>query len=782
MSSLLDRLKQAVEAVSPQSTRPNHGRNERRGAASRVSEDVKISGRIVKIIASNPPWHCLRVNSPDHGNITVVGDVIAPALEMPIVAWGKFEESRHGRQYKANLIAIERTRTRAGTLAYLRRFSGIGQKTAAAIVERFGDETYAVLDSQPERLSEIKVAGFNEARRMAFIREWREDPSNRFIYNLIDYLESNGVSVNTDIRMSQIKAAYRRYGEQVIGVLSSCPYELTKLEGFGFLTADRLATAFGLPRDSGERISAALLYVLKESEEIHGNTWTPSEDLVEKTAALLDQVSRQRIRSVLAEKIAEGAVEEKQGNVAIRSTAERERDLARLIVSMSAEPVGPGHLKPGDEQLSPAFAALNDEQKAAVLAALGIGCPARLLVLTGGPGTGKTTSVRAIIEIIRASGKKLDIALAAPTGKAAKRLEQLTGHPAHTVHKLLEYGYKDGRPGFKRSANNPISADFLIVDECSMIDLRLALSLFSAVPQRARVIMVGDVNQLPSPGPGAVMRDIIRSETVPVFRLSQIHRQVEGSGIIAAAHAIVAGKMPDWANAGDCRFSIVARKDNEDSASANRRIADAIIDRVLALNSQGVPFEEIQVLSPLKDGESGIRRLNERLREIINPDCGQPALRRFRVGDRVMQVSNDYSLEVFNGDQGSVTGVDPDGRFLVVDFISSLSSGGTRRVEVPLERTSNLILAYAITVHKSQGSEFPYVIMALSASHVFALNRNLVYTAATRAQEHLTMVGEPIALKRSLKQIQSGRLTGLLDSITAERDHAIGYGAQIAWQ
>jgi len=591
---------------------------------------------------------------------------------------------------------------------------GIGRSTAKAIVKHFGKETGYVLENEIERLAEVPGLG---KKRLKLVSEgWREHKAVRDIFI---GLQAFGVSSAFASRI------YKMYGTDALNAVNDNPYRLAEdIDGIGFKTADDIAAGMGYGKNDPRRVAAGVLFVLRKYVD-DGHVFAPDEELIAGAASMLEVdeidvvnalVSLQRNKKVVVE---DGAVYLPMYHYAECGAA---RFLSEIIDTACP------HTKASSPDRTPEGMVYDSVQ----LEAIDCAVDSKVMVLTGGPGTGKTTTVKGIISAFKS--RKMKILLAAPTGRAAKRMSEATGMEAKTIHRLLEYSPSGG---FGRDRENPLSGDVLIVDESSMIDILLLYSLVKAIPPKMRLIFVGDIDQLPSVGAGNVLRDIISSGAVPVVRLTHIFRQAQSSRIITNAHAINAGQNPDISNGRDTDFFFVPAAD------------DMIADTIVGLVSTRLPKtyhvdpKEIQVLTPMYKGDAGVHVLNERLQQVLNPRGDE--MRKgeviYRVGDKVMQVKNNYDKNVFNGDIGYIellAEVDDETK-LIVKFDS-------RRVDYGTGDLDELMPAYAITIHKSQGSEFPIVVVPVTMSQYVMLQRNLIYTAITRARKICVLVGDTRAL------------------------------------
>jgi exodeoxyribonuclease V alpha subunit len=650
---------------------------------------------------------------------------------------GRFEEHGvHGHQFRASGYLLAMPRTLEGLTLYLGSSGvpGVGPKLAARIVDAFGLSTARILSEAPERLLEVR--GIKEAKAQAISELWTADAAGRAQSIL---LRSLGLSARVVERIRQ------RYGERTIHVVAQEPYRLAEeVRGIGFHTADALARQQGLAEDDPARVRSAVVHVL-DRETREGNCFLPRAEVGAAVAALgvpihgvdaaIDAADRAGRVVVDDERVWPVALYSAEVAVALQVVGRRQR----------LPPADDGEVERAErfERVT-----LAPEQRSAVGLALGGG----ITVVTGGPGTGKTTLVKVLLRAAIERG--LRVLLASPTGRAAKRLEEATGRPASTIHRLLQF--KPGGGGFERGLQHPLEGELLVVDEASMLDLPLFAALIDALPPPPfSLVLVGDADQLPSVGPGQVLRDLLASGLVPTARLSQIFRQGADSGIIAAAWQIHRGCLPSVRSAAE-DFFLVSR---EDADRARDTVTEIVAVRLAARGFD--PRQDVQVLTPTRKGPVGAESLNRALQQRLNPD-GAPVRqndREFRIGDRVLCTKNRYDVEVWNGDVGRVLGADKEG--LIVGF-------DERRVPWGWEDFQWLDLAYAVTVHKAQGSEYPAVVLALHASHGMMLRRNLFYTAVTRAQRFLCVVGSPKAWQRAVDSTADDRRhTTLASRITS---------------
>lgn len=660
--------------------------------------------------------------------VTIVGNLLEVPVGSVLLCEGFWKvDKRYGNQFVVERWEEVMPATLYGMEKYLGSglVKGIGPKYAQLIVRRFGLDTIDVIETDIERLYEVPGIG---KKRVEKIREsWEKQKE---IKNVMLFLQSHGVSTSFAAKI------FRQYGKDSIARVKENPYTLADdIWGIGFKTADAIAGKMGYGKNDPHRCRCGISYTLSQLSN-DGHVFAQEDQLV-KAACTLLEAEEATVRSVLY-----GMVEAKElvmEDEAIYlppfyyaecGTANR---IAALLEYRTGTPLLEEELRM--DQLEKKTGVIYDEiQKQAIHEAV----HARVMVLTGGPGTGKTTTTQGIIAALRLSG--LRVLLAAPTGRAAKRMSEATGMEAKTIHRLLEFSPLEG---YKRNEENQLEGDALIVDECSMIDIILMNSLMKALPLGMRLILVGDIDQLPSVGAGNVLRDVIDSGRVPVVRLTRIFRQAQSSRIVMNAHAVNRGAYPDISNGKETDFFLLREEDPEKAAQL---IVDLVSRRLPS--AYHVDSRQIQVLVPMQRSCVGAANLNQKLQEVLNPgSCG---LSRggvsFRRGDRVMQIRNNYDKEVFNGDLGYVDAVDSEDRMLVVDFEGKL-------VEYEYSELDELILAYATTIHKAQGSEYPIVVMPVLMTHYVMLQRNLIYTGITRAKKICVLVGSPRALSYAVQNI-----------------------------
>ena len=633
---------------------------------------------------------------------------------------------------------------------------GIGEVYAKKIVDRFGTETLNIISNHSQRLREIPGIGAQRAK--AIKASWDEQQIFR---EVMIFLQTHGVTNAQCVRL------VKRYGNDTIRILKNDPYILVQeVDGIGFITADRIAHNLGIPTNSPQRMDAGILTSLRDAAD-EGHTCLPKDLLLEKANALLD-LDHELIRNRLAELIQARQLHSMEPDrVQLPEFVNAEERAAKAIrgilnTQSSLPPIK--NEAAVDWFAEKAGFTLSDGQRSAIIQALS----SKVSIITGGPGTGKTTLLKGIVTILKA--KRCKVLLASPTGRASKRLAEATGGYAQTIHRLL--GYDPAKGGFTSDEHHPLSADFVIVDEASMLDARLASALFRAVPYRAHLLLVGDTDQLPSVGAGNVLHDLIESGLVPVTRLEYVYRQVKGSEISRVAHGILHNQIL-LSRICDSASQI---REEDDLVFVKTTSPELVIDTLISLLTEVLPrmlptswMREMQLLTPLHKGVAGTQNLNSAIQAALNPATqNQPSLRaagyEFREGDRVIQVKNDYDKGVFNGDVGRVTQIDPVKSTMLVDFDGAA---------VTYERSDfgQIQLAYAISIHKSQGSEYPVVVIPLLKQQYIMLDRNLVYTAITRGKRKVYMVGEPEAFAMAVRNRRNSlRYTYLRERLSADKN------------
>lgn len=728
----------------------------------------KLAGYVEHIIYRNADngYTVLNLVSGE-AEITCVGIFSAIAEGENIEASGDYtDHPTYGKQFKVESFEEKAPEDEEAIERYLGSgaIRGIGLALAARIVRRFKADTFRIIEEEPERLAEVK--GISERKAMEIADQVNE---KRDLRQAMIFLQQYGITMNLAVKV------YQQYGQEVYGIIRENPYRLADdIEGVGFRTADEIAVRVGIRMDSDFRIRSGILYVLLQAST-EGHTYLPEEELTRRTGQLLE-VGEEQIEKQYMDLAIERKIIMKQGEnqtqIYVASFYYMEANTATMLKQLNVSYDVPDleieeRVRRIEKQTG---MELDEHQMTAVKEAVRNG----LLIITGGPGTGKTTTINTIIKYFEMEG--LDIFLAAPTGRAAKRMSETTGFEARTIHRMLELnGGVDGAAGFERNEQNPLETDVVIIDEMSMVDISLMHALLKAVAVGTRLILVGDVNQLPSVGPGSVLRDIIRSHECNVVMLTKIFRQASTSDIIVNAHKINQGEEVTLDNK-SMDFFFLKRYD-----------ADVIISVVLQLIKQKLPKfvdatpYDIQVLTPMRKGLLGVERLNGILQRYLNPPSPQKREKEhgdilFREGDKIMQTRNNYQLEweirtkyglsvdkgtgVFNGDMGIVREINDFAETMTVEFDEG------RMVEYPYKLLDELELAYAITIHKSQGSEYPAVVIPLLSGPSMLMNRNLLYTAVTRARKCVTLVGNEVTFEQMVQNTsQQKRYSGLCDRL-----------------
>jgi exodeoxyribonuclease V alpha subunit len=670
-----------------------------------------------------------------HDLVTVVGHAAAIQPGEHVQASGAWVNDRtHGRQFRAAYLTATAPTSLEGIERYLGSglVKGIGPHFAGKLVAAFGAEVFDVIEQTPARLRE--VAGIGPVRAARVGESWREQ---RAVRDIMVFLHAHGVGTSRAVRI------YRTYGADAIGLISENPYRLARdIRGIGFVTADRMAEKLGIARDAMIRVRSGVRHALAQALD-EGHCALPRQALVPEAAKLLG-VAVDLVETALERELAERELVadpvDGEPCVFLGALHASERAIAERLRALAAgsrpswPPIDAARAIPWVE--SRLGVELAERQREALAVAL----DSRLVVITGGPGVGKTTLLRAILRVLTVKGVRA--ALCAPTGRAARRLGEATGIEAKTIHRLLEVDPRTG--GFRRDEHQPLDCDIVVVDETSMVDVPLMHALVRAVPRHASLLLVGDVDQLPSVGPGQVLSDVIESGVASVVRLTEIFRQAAESRIVVSAHRINRGEMPELdAGEGQGDFYFVEVAEPEEGV---RRVLQIVRERIPQRFGLD-PVKDVQVLCPMNRGGLGARALNVELQRLLNPP-GPVRLERFgwtfSPGDKVMQIENDYDKDVYNGDLGVVRTIDLDEAELKVDFDGRL-------VTYDVNELDRLVLAYATTIHKSQGSEYPAVVVPLTTQHYPMLQRNLVYTAVTRGRRLVVIVGQRKALAMAVK-------------------------------
>jgi exodeoxyribonuclease V alpha subunit len=706
------------------------------------SDRELLAGLVERVTYQNAEngFCVIRVKARGHRElITVVGHAAAISAGEWITAAGDWVNDRtHGQQFKARFLKTSAPTSVEGIEKYLASgmIRGIGPVYAKKLLRAFGEKVFDVIEAEPDRLREVD--GIGPVRASRIVAAWAEQ---KVVREIMVFLHSHGVGTARAVRI------YKTYGADAVQVMSENPYRLARdIRGIGFKTADAIAMKLGVDKTAMIRVRAGISYALTEAMD-EGHCGLPSAELMPLAEKLLE-VSQNLIGTALDLELADGTViADRLGEidcVFLASLHRAERAVAEGLLTLTRgklpwASIDPDKAIPWIERRT--GLRLAESQKAAVAIALG----SKVLVITGGPGVGKTTIVNAILRILAAKDVKL--LLCAPTGRAAKRMNEATGFEAKTIHRLLEVDPKGG--GFRRDTENPLDCDLLVVDETSMVDVLLMHALLKAVPDKAALLVVGDVDQLPSVGPGQVLADMIASAAVPVVRLTEVFRQAAKSQVIVNAHRINQGIIPDLRKPeAESDFYFVEADDPETAVPRIIELVSNRIPRRFGLD----PIRDVQVLCPMNRGGVGARSLNIELQAALNP-AGDRKVERFgwtfAPGDKVMQIENDYDKEVYNGDIGYVTSVEPGDGEITANFDG-------RPVTYGFGELDALVPAYAATIHKSQGSEYPAVVIPVMTQHYTMLQRNLLYTGVTRGKRLVVLVGQKKAVAIAVRSV-SGR-------------------------
>lgn len=704
----------------------------------------EIRGSVERVTFHNEQngFTVLRVRTRGAANVvSVVGTFAAPTAGEGILATGDWRnDPTYGRQFVATSLVPQRASGRAQVEAFLGSgaIKGVGPSTAQQMYARFGEKIFDILDKNPARLRE--VSGIGPKRIELISASWKKQ---RELRELMIFLADSGIG------MARAGRIHKQFGASAVQIIRENPYRLAQeIRGIGFATADAVALKLGLERDSIHRIRAGVSHALNEAA-VSGHCGLPFDELAALTSKLLavplDKVSSAIVHEIDSRRLKRDTLRGAEA-VFLPRFWSAEKSIAERLLATASQPPSWGAtdfdalLAEIEERVEIQLAPSQRRVIEAVLST-------RASVITGGPGVGKTTIIRSVVEL--AAHHELDVALAAPTGRAARRLAESTGREAKTIHRLLEIDPESGL--FSRNELAPLDCDLLIIDEASMVDVLLMEAVMRALPAEAAIILVGDVDQLPSVGAGEVLADIIASEAITVVRLTELFRQSKESLIVQAAHEINHGRVPDLRRR-DGDFFFVPLRDGDEPGERAVTIIRRIVDK-FALD----PLRDVQVLSPMRRGPAGVEVLNDVLQKALNPlstDASIPKMEKsglsFFAGDKVMQIVNDYEHDVFNGDVGIVTDADPELDCLSIDFDG-------REVQLDSDSLDDVTLAYAATIHKSQGSEYPAVIVMVTSAHHIMLQRNLLYTAVTRGKRLVVVIGDEAAVRRAVQTMGSRR-------------------------
>lgn len=702
-----------------------------------------LEGELDKILYSNEneDYTVARLRLPKTGKtIIIVGNLFGLNPGQQLQVHGEWvDHQRFGSQFKVEQVESHTPSTLDGMQKYLASglINGIGPSFADRIIKEFGLQTFEILDHNPDLL--LRVSGIGRGRVDKIKRAWQQQ---RQIRDVMVYLQSHGVGPSLAVKI------FAKYGSRSIDVVRNRPYSLAMdIYGIGFIKADEIALKVGIPRDSQQRAEAGVLHVLRELGD-DGHVCFPVKELVNKSAELLGfepepiqlaLASLEDQKRILIERSSPPLDSADDAVAYLSSLYSSETGVIRRLLQLTR---ARNQLISGREWLAgglastPEFTPSPDQAHALELAV-----QSKLMILTGGPGTGKTTLLKVLIRLLRQA--HVPVALAAPTGRAARRLAEATGHEAKTVHRLLEFNR--GTQDFTRNRERPLDAHYVVIDEASMVDIVLMYHLLSAIPDNAGLLLVGDVDQLPAVGPGNVLRDMIDSKKIPTVQLTQIFRQAQASRIVTNAHRINEGQVPEMEAASGNELTDFYYIEEEDPGRVLEKIRQLVLERI-PKRFRLHPVRDIQVLTPMHRGDIGAESLNQKLREWLNPS-GRAITGiggAFRVGDKVMQIRNNYDKDVFNGDIGRIVDFDAAAGEVQIRFDVGLQTYTAADM-------AEVAPAYAITVHKSQGSEYPAVILPLLTSHYIMLQRNLLYTAVTRARKLMVIIGSRRALSAAVR-------------------------------
>jgi exodeoxyribonuclease V alpha subunit len=707
----------------------------------------EVAGEVVSVLFRNEEngyTICRVKSSASHEPVVVVGTCSAIWEGELLKADGAWTRNpKHGHQFEAESITCMAPTSAKGIERFLASglIRGVGKVNAKRLVDRFGEETLYIIEHESKRVEEVE--GIGPVRRKRIKESWNEQ---RGIRDVLIFLQGHGIG------SAQATRIYRAYKEESVALVRTDPYRLCRdIWGIGFKTADSVAQSLGVPHDSPKRARAGIVHVVGCLTD-EGHCFCPRQELLDMSEELLG-IPATVMEAALAAELEHGTLVAEEEDIYRSDVLQAERMVVQSFRNILATASAVREVKTDKavgwaaEKMDLGFAPRQIEALETALAS-------RISVMTGGPGVGKTTIIRALVEVFKAM--KLRVCLSAPTGRAAKRMEEATHHEAKTIHRQLKY--QPRTRDFDHDASNPMEGDVFILDEASMLDIHLASSFLQAVPACARVVLVGDTDQLPSVGPGNVLRDIIHSGTIPCVHLDAIFRQEAGSGIIANAHRINQGDGLDMAGSKDFFFI-----EADDSDTVIQRMIELVTDRIPKRFGFD-PLRQIQVLSPMRRNQLGCDNLNAVLQQALNATGHSISRfgREYRKGDRVMQVRNNYDKDIFNGDVGHISYVNEEEQELTVDM-----DGG--KVVYEFSELDELVHAYACTIHKSQGSEYPAVVVLISTQHFKLLQRNLLYTAVTRGRQLVCVVGSTKAVNMAIRNNEIKlRRTGLRVRLQAD--------------
>ena len=699
-----------------------------------------LSGTIERITYHNADngFCVIRVKVKGHKDlVTVTGNVPSVSAGEYIKCSGIWHNDRnHGKQFKADFLKSVPPDTLEGIEKYLGSglIKGIGPHFAKKLVIVFREKVFEILEHQPDLLSTIE--GIGKIRAKSIRTNWQDQ---KIIREIMVFLQSHGVGTTRATRI------YKTYGDKAIEIVSKNPYQLAKdIRGIGFISADTIAGNLGIAKDSLDRARAGVSHVLLEATS-QGHCGLPKETLIENSQKLLD-IEKNLIEAAILEEIKQQGLTldylDQELTIFLTSYYIYEKQIAQILLKLVKLPILLDNCDVA-ESITKVETDLNIQLASNQKEAIKIASQNRIMVITGGPGTGKTTLVKSLLKVI--STQKLKIKLCAPTGRAAKRLSESTGYEATTIHRLLEIDPFSG--GFKRDEKNPLFCDYLVVDESSMVDIPLFYSLIKALPPHASLLLVGDVDQLPSVGAGQALKDIIESGVIPTVHLTEIFRQAADSDIILNAHRVNKGLIPN-----------LTPKEGSDFYFVEAEPGDDIINKIITMVKDRIPkrfnlnpIQDIQLLCPMQRGGAGARSLNIELQKVLNPNHTNGIVKFgqiFAVGDKIMQTENNYDKEVYNGDIGIIKAINEQDQEIIINFYN-------RDVNYDYTDLDQITLAYATTIHKSQGSEYPAVIIPITMQSYMMLRRNLIYTAITRGKKLVVIIGQKKALAMAVKDTTS---------------------------